>query len=348
MTEYPLVSVITCTYNRASLLPRAIKSVLNQTYQNFELIVVDDGSTDNTYLIAREFESSFVKVITQENKGASAARNRALSFAQGDYIQWLDADDLLELNKISEQMKFASSGQKSLTLLSSSFGTFYWRRGKARFAPNELWQDLSPVEWLLNKFNNNFWLVPAVWLVSRRLTEMAGPWDERLSFDDDGEYFCRVVAASESVKFVQTARCYYRKSGYNQLSRKSSEEARKSLLLSLAHCIQNLRSLEESERTRRASLMFLQQSLPYFYDENPELLEKINDLASQLDGQLTTPKLGWKSDLMRRLFGWKMGQEVMATLRKMKFTTAVKWDEILYRLHNSQLKSINNSKNSTI
>jgi glycosyltransferase involved in cell wall biosynthesis len=330
-----LVSILIPAYNAEKWISETIKSALEQTWPNKEIIVVDDGSTDHTYSIAREFESSSVKVITQENKGASVARNRALSFAQGDYIQWLDADDLLDLNKISEQMKFASSGLKSLALLSSSFGTFYWRRGKARFAPNELWQDLSPVEWLLNKFNNNFWLVPAVWLVSRRLTEMAGPWDERLSFDDDGEYFCRVVAASESVKFVQTARCYYRKSGFNQLSRKFSEKARKSLLLSLTLCIQQLRSLEESERTRSASLMFLQESLPYFSSENTELLEKINDLAFQLNGQLMTPKLGWKSDLMRRLFGLKRGQEVMATLRKLKFAMAVKWDEILYRLNNS-------------
>jgi glycosyltransferase involved in cell wall biosynthesis len=330
-----LVSILIPAYNAEKWIGDTIRSALGQTWQKKEIIIVNDGSLDNTLAIAKQFESRSVKIISQQNRGASAARNRALEYAQGDYIQWLDADDLLAHNKISEQMKIAENGQTSLTLLSSSFGTFYWRREKARFLRNALWEDLSPIEWIIKKFCDNLWMVPAVWLVSRRLTEKAGTWDERLSMDDDGEYFCRIIAASERVKFVPEAIAYYRDSGFGQLSKNISEKALKSVLLSLTLCIRYLLSLEESERTRRACVTLLQSWLPFVYPEKVEMLEKMNSLAIELGGELMPPRVGRKEDLMRMLFGSKTGKEVMTMLRKLKLATAVKWDETLYRINRS-------------
>src|SRR6266404_5533326 len=81
-----------------------IDSAVGQTWPNKEIIVVDDGSTDGTLAIARRFASKDVSVVTQEHQGAAAARNRALSVCQGNHIQWLDADDLLERDKIERQV----------------------------------------------------------------------------------------------------------------------------------------------------------------------------------------------------------------------------------------------------
>ena len=92
----PTVSVIIPTYNRAHLVGRAIKSVLNQTYRDFEIIVVDDGSTDNTKDIIKEFQKKDkrIKYIPYEkNKGGSAARNTGIKAAKGEYIAFLDSDD---------------------------------------------------------------------------------------------------------------------------------------------------------------------------------------------------------------------------------------------------------------
>jgi glycosyltransferase involved in cell wall biosynthesis len=92
----PLFTVTTVTYNRAHLLPRAIKSVLNQTYRNFELIIVDDGSTDDTESVCRSFGDPRIKYHRhQHNKGVLGARNTALDLASGDYIASLDDDDEL-------------------------------------------------------------------------------------------------------------------------------------------------------------------------------------------------------------------------------------------------------------
>lgn len=96
MSTEPLFSIITATYNRAHLLPRAVNSVLNQTYRNFELIIVDDGSTDNTEDVCRSFSDPRIKYHKQTpNRGVLAARNKAFDMATGDYLAILDDDDEL-------------------------------------------------------------------------------------------------------------------------------------------------------------------------------------------------------------------------------------------------------------
>ena len=99
-----LVSILIPSYNAEHWIAETIESALSQTWDNKEIIIVDDGSTDQTLQIAKKFESTLVKVISQENRGANVARNKALEFAQGDYIQWLDADDVLSPLKIEMQM----------------------------------------------------------------------------------------------------------------------------------------------------------------------------------------------------------------------------------------------------
>ncbi len=88
-----LISVIIPTYNRAQLLPRAIKSVLNQTYSDWELIVVDDGSEDETAMVVSQFDDSRIRYIRKENTGAADSRNVGVSHSKGEVITFLDSDD---------------------------------------------------------------------------------------------------------------------------------------------------------------------------------------------------------------------------------------------------------------
>jgi len=101
----PLVSVILPTYNRAGVLPRAIDSVFAQTYKNIELIVVDDGSTDDTPRILSHYGNN-IKIISQKNKGVSAARNTGIRQARGDYIAFVDSDDKWLPSKLEDQIRF--------------------------------------------------------------------------------------------------------------------------------------------------------------------------------------------------------------------------------------------------
>lgn len=99
------VSVIIPTYNRDTFIKEAIESALYQTYPAFEIIVVDDGSTDNTKEVVQKF-GMLVKYLYQTNRGPAAARNLGLKLAQGDFIAFLDSDDIWELNKNWAQVTF--------------------------------------------------------------------------------------------------------------------------------------------------------------------------------------------------------------------------------------------------
>src|SRR5215472_8541766 len=209
----PLVSILVPAYNAEEWISDSIRSAIAQTWDRKEIIVVDDGSSDNTLSIARQFESEYLKVVVQTNRGAAAARNTALSLCQGDYIQYLDADDLLASDKISRQIEAVRHCGSRRTLLSGSWGTFFYRYYRTKFFPTTLWCDLSPLEWLLRKFEEGVYVQPGAWLVSRELTEAAGPWNPGLRVDNDGEYFARVVLASDRVAFVPGATVHYRNTG---------------------------------------------------------------------------------------------------------------------------------------
>src|SRR5271165_1180166 len=214
----PLVSILIPAFNAEAWIGDTIRSAIAQTWPRKEIIIVDDGSTDQTLAVARRFASNEVVVVTQKNQGASSARNHAFSLSHGDYIQWLDADDMLSPDKVAKQLAASEECQSNLTLLSSGWGYFAYRTERAKFSPTSLWCDLSPVEWLLRKMRENLHMQTATWLVSRELTEAAGPWDARLLVDDDGEYFCRVILASDGIRFVPGAKVYYRVSPSSRLS----------------------------------------------------------------------------------------------------------------------------------
>lgn len=327
-----LVSILIPAYNAEKWIAKTIESAISQTWPKKEIIVVDDGSTDQSLQIMKRMESKIIKIISQNNKGASAARNKALEFAQGDCIQWLDSDDLLASDKISRQLNSFALDRNSRVLLSSSFGSFYSRPEKARFTSTSLWNDLTPIEWLCRKYNENAWMSNAAWLVSRKLTEMAGPWNENLSLDDDGEYFGRVICASEQIKFVKEAKSYYRVGNARSLSHSVSDKALSSLFLSMNLNIDALRALEDSERTRSACLKYLQTWLIYFYPEQKEILQRVNAIARELGGELNLPEVRWKYWIIRKVFGWKIGKMAEQKIPMFKEIIRSTWDKLLFKL----------------
>jgi glycosyltransferase involved in cell wall biosynthesis len=329
----PLVSILIPAFNAQEWIADTLRSAMAQTWNRKEIIVVDDGSTDQTLTIARQFVSDSIKVIAQHNQGAAAARNKAFSLSHGQYIQWLDADDLLAPDKIAQQLKVLDYNASKRLLLSSAFGKFRYRYYRATFSATSLWCNLSPADWLVRKLGENIFMQTASWLVSRELTEAAGPWNTALLGDDDGEYFCRVILESESIRFVPDAKLYYRSPIVGTLSQIGKSKAKleahwKSMRLHILY----LRRLEESERVRQACLAYLQTSFVYFYPELPDVVHEIEMLATELGGRLMPPQLSWKYSWIRDIFGWKPAKRAQLFGQQMRCWLLKLWDEALFRI----------------
>lgn len=313
----PLVSILIPAFNAEASIADTLRSALAQTWDRKEIIVIDDGSTDHTAAVARGFERHGVRVFTQPNAGAAAARNEGYRRSEGDYIQWLDADDLLAPDKITLQMQ-ARSGPR--TLLSSEWGEFLYRYDRATFVPTELWCNLGPTEWLARKLAHNRHMQTATWLVSRELTEAAGPWHS-LAVDDDGEYFCRVLMASDGVRFVPGSRVYYRASGNTSLSYIGSSERKvRAQWHSMRLHIDSVLSLEDSDMVRAACVTYLNNWLIHFYPDYPEIVGEAGRLAASLGGRLETPPLSWKYMWVKALFGWGAAKRFQMTARSVRWS----------------------------
>jgi glycosyltransferase involved in cell wall biosynthesis len=329
----PLVSILIPAYNAGEWIAQTIDSALAQTWPRKEIIVVNDGSKDNTLAIAQSFASRDVCVISQENQGAAATRNKAFSLCQGDYIQWLDADDLLSPDKIASQMQARERWGTKRTLLSCGWAYFMYRPERAEVRPSPLWADASPAEWLIRKLQYNTHMQTATWLVSRSLTEAAGPWDTRLLGDDDGEYFCRVLRASDGVRFVNEGRVYYRRSGAASLSYLGRSGPKiDAHFISMRLHIDYLLALEDSPRTRAACVNYLQTWLHHFYPERPDIVAEAQRLAARLGGRLEAPHLSWKYEWIRRVFGWAPAKQVQSSSRALKWAFLRSYDRAAFRL----------------
>jgi glycosyltransferase involved in cell wall biosynthesis len=331
----PLVSILIPAFNAQVWIADTLRSAIAQTWDRKEIIVVDDGSTDRTVEVARRFQAKGVRVVTQENRGAAAARNTAFSLSQGDYIQWLDADDLLAPDKIARQVEALDRCRSKRTLLSSAWGNFFYRYYRAEFIPTALWTDLSPTEWLLRKMGQNLHMQTATWLVSRELSEAAGPWNTELLGDDDGEYFCRVLLQSDGVRFVQEVKVYYRAAGPGSLSY-IGRSGRKldAQWHSMKLHIDYLRSLEDSPRVRTVCVKYLQNWLVFFYPERLDLVKQMRQRAEELGGKLSVPKLSWKYSWIESIFGRTLASRAQVFLRQLKWSLVRFWDKALFRIAN--------------
>ena len=310
-----LVSILIPAYNAEKWIGETIRSAVNQTWPRTEIIIVDDGSSDGTVEVARSFECSSIKVVTQQNSGPCVARNVAYALSQGDFIQWLDADDLLAPDKIERQMQRIENDGNTKMLLSAVCGSFYYSPERARFKPTSVWQDLSPRNLLIRKFSENAHIVLHSWLISRTLAELAGPWDVRLQKTDaDGEYSSRLAAASEGILFVPEARCYYRKGLAGSLSATRTYINEEELLLKLL--FDHLLSIEDSNETRDACVKWLQIWASGYYLINPETVDVVSTMSRYLDRPIVPIPLSRKFYVAEKVLGWEGARAVRSTVSR--------------------------------
>jgi len=300
----PLVSILIPAFNSEKWIGETLESALAQTWQNKEIIVVDDGSKDNTLAVAIKYESAIVKVISQENQGQSAAENRAFQESQGDFIEYLDADDLLAPDKIERQIHLL--GESNFEFVASGeWARFYRSPTEAQFISEPVWADMSPVDWLVCSWEGGGMMHGAAWLVPRKIAEKAGSWNEGLSLINDFDYFSRVLLASLGVKFCPGSRTYYRSGLPTNLSSAKSRNALESAFRSLELGANSLLSTENSPRTRHACATAFLRFIYSTYPNAPDLVRKAGDKVQSLGGSNLQPDGGNLFKALSKTLGWK-------------------------------------------
>jgi glycosyltransferase involved in cell wall biosynthesis len=303
----PLASVIIPCWNGASWLAEAIESCLDQTWRNCEIIVVDNGSTDESLTVARSYKSPSVLVLECARRGASAARNLGLRRARGDFIQFLDADDVLDHDKIRVQVERLISGPASC-VASGAWARFRHDRSEANFTTQLVWRDFKPVEFLATAWRGGGMMANFAWLAPRSVIEKAGFWNERLSFNDDGEFFCRVVLASSGILFCDDARGYYRTLPVPSISKRCGRDALVSSFESIELSCKSVLERCMAMRTAEACAAYYQSFAFGAYPDAPDLVEMAERRVAQLGGSDLMFSGGPGAKLVSRWFGWKMAR----------------------------------------
>jgi len=190
----PLVSIIIPTYNYARYLRHAIDSALNQSYSNIEVIVVDDGSTDDTQQLLAEYGEK-IRNVLQVNQGASAARNRGIREACGEYIAFLDADDTYRKDNITEKVNFLREHRQYAWCYSNwawvdADGVVYRLGSDHVHTLAHLKADGDVLSLTLQGYE----LQTNMFLFSRAVIESVGGFDERMAVLEDHDLFIRASA----------------------------------------------------------------------------------------------------------------------------------------------------------
>lgn len=229
MENQPLVSIIIPTYNRAHLIGETLDSVLAQTYQNWECIVVDDGSSD----ITDEVVGSYVKKDSrfkyyhrpdEHLPGGNGARNYGFKMSKGEYVNWLDSDDLFAKDKIEKQLQTLHGNSESIS--TCAWGRFS-DKNNFTLKKLEIFKDYINASDIFSNYGHKGFFPNMVFLCHKNIFNKSGLWDENLIINQDGEFFCRVILNSKSIYYAKDTYVLYRQDSSTKTSYFSSIEKAK-------------------------------------------------------------------------------------------------------------------------
>ena len=216
----PLISLIIPVYNSENYIYDTIVSCLKQTYKHIEIIVVDDGSEDNSGEIIKKIDDQRIKYYKIPNSGACHARNFGIKKATGELFQFLDADDLLDEEKLENQIKHYHLNGTDF-IYSGVMGIIIKNEKRLEDGFNFYYKNLEVEAYFRLMFLNfGKYFTTGIWLVPRKLIEQTHGWDEKALLNDDGEYFARIILQSKGVIFCPDSIFYYRRDVPMSLSKK--------------------------------------------------------------------------------------------------------------------------------
>ncbi|MEE1945141.1 glycosyltransferase family A protein [Pedobacter sp. KR3-3] len=313
----PLISVIIPAYNAEKYIGDTLNSVLSQTYAHLEIIVVNDGSTDETLAKVQSFSDDRIKIVSQVNSGASSAKQLGLAHIHGEFVQYLDADDLLSEDKIEVQVKALANHPHKIAVCSTvHFHTneSYTEQLPSPYEDGFLYSTDDPASFLINLWGGNgqggSMIQPNAFLTPAAVIEKAGPWNLTISpcADEDGEYFCRAILASDGLVFTPKALNYYRK--FDNKNSLSALKSYQSLLNLYRSTLLKADALFAHTRNETAKFVIARQLIELAvstYPKHASLSKQIRQEVKKLGNYSYTPISGGPTARkLSLLLGWKL------------------------------------------
>lgn len=306
----PLVSVIMPAYNAAETIAESIRSVLGQTHRNLELIVVDDGSQDETGAIVRKLDDSRVILIDGPHAGVSAARNRGLDHARGSFVKYLDSDDLLSDGALTAQLSKLHS-TPGLALCTSAWGRFYRDLSDLRVVKAADWQDLDVLTFLELTLGGGGTMPVMTWLIPRALVDKVGPWRCGVQLFEDTEYLTLLALRSDRVVFCEGAWGYYRTKANGTLSTTHDPDVLRRSFACVQHICDQVIGYQDSPRVRRMLANFWRRFTIRAIGVDDALAREAERQVSAYGGSRLLPKGGGATyRLLQRLLGWQTATRI--------------------------------------
>jgi len=287
-----VVSIIIPVYNAETTIEETLDSVYAQTYQDFEVIVVNDGSTDDTLTILKGYCKT-ISILSTENKGVSHARNLGFKYSKGDYIQYLDADDLLMPLKIEIQLQALKAQNADVAY--GDWQKFKLENNQIKISETIEREIEGDLEIALFTY---FWCPPAVILYSREICNRL-EWHEHLSVIQDARYFLDAAIAKGKFVYTPEIMAKYRIAQSNSLSQRSdlnfvkdlyentkgiytawkadlNDDKKTAIIQSLRHCINRLSVLDKT--IMKEAIQFLLQMEPDYLPPEKGLLRTMSKI----------------------------------------------------------------------
>ena len=309
------VSVIIPCYNSMPFLKETLTSVFNQTYQNIEVIVIDDGSTDGSFEYVEGLHQAHLWIKRNKGKGACAARNYGFELSRGDYIQFLDADDLMDADKIEKQVRLLEKYPNRLAVCSTSHFYDQPEDGKVVDTPFMFSTD-HPHEFLLKLYGsdgqNHNMVQTSAWLTPRSVIEKAGLWDETIAKNQDGEFFCRVAMCSHGIRYAENTLNYYRKHPKGQnIGNLGTRKHRESELKVAQLREEQLKDFKDTDEYKKAFALQYHLIAINAYPKYKDISKKASERVKALGGTNFLPVLGGKIiETIKHTLGWRAAKQV--------------------------------------
>jgi glycosyltransferase involved in cell wall biosynthesis len=307
---YPLISVIIPVFNAEPYIQNTIQSILNQTFTDFELIIINDGSTDETEKIIEAITDDRICYYSKKNEGQCKTLNLGLRVSKGQYVKFLDSDDFINpthLESFVLRIKSLTLDERKQYLYLCKWQRFSAINDKWPMNHRPEWSDSDPISFIQKALGNGPDMLPAwQWLIPKHVLELSGHWNEELTLGNDFEFSIRLILASKRIVFCEDAIVYYRSDSIGNMSSDTKFETIFSVYKSAQLGITNILGYSSAPAIKRACADKLRIWLISYYPFiEKKFIRKVEKEIVELGGSSMDPGWSKKMRLLSNILGWK-------------------------------------------